>query len=251
MDSEDKILKLIKFETTGENHAEAVAYLQKLRGYKKDNLKKDSVNLKDDLNNLDLQTQEIAFSNYPAFIKTAESSRQVLKGWNETTKNVENLIEKLPDFSQKADHFVKTTLEIQSSSRLNSLTMKRHVDLLEILELPQLMETMIREDKYEDALELAAYVQKLGMKFENIPVVNNIVKTIESSWHVMITQLLQELKCDLTLPKCLQIVGFLRRMQAFSTSELKLKFLQTRDSWFKEILAGIPKADGEESKFYS
>lgn len=71
------------------------------------------------------------------------------------------------------------------------------------------------------------------------------MKTIESSWHVMITQLLSELKCDLTLPKCLQIVGYLRRMQAFSTSELKLKFLQTRDSWFKEILSGIPKADGE------
>lgn len=172
MDSEDKILKLINFETTGENRAEAVAYLQKLRRHKKDNLKKDSVNLKDDLNNLDLQKKEIAFSNYPAFIKTAESSRQVLKGWNETTKNVENLIEKLPDFSQKCDNFVKATLEIQSASRLNSLTMKRHVDLLEILELPQLMETMIREDKYEDALELASYVQKLGMKFDNIPVVN-------------------------------------------------------------------------------
>lgn len=59
----------------------------------------------------------------------------------------------------------------------------------------------------------------------------------------MITQLLAELKCDLTLPKCLQIVGYLRRMQAFSTTELKLKFLQTRDSWFKEILSSIPKTD--------
>lgn len=62
----------------------------------------------------------------------------------------------------------------------------------------------------------------------------------------MITQLLLDLKkCDLTLPKCLQIVGYLRRMQAFSTPELKLKFLQTRDSWFKELLAGIPKNDGK------
>lgn len=59
----------------------------------------------------------------------------------------------------------------------------------------------------------------------------------------MLTQLLSELKTDLTLPKCLQIVGFLRRMQAFSTPELKLKFLQIRDSWFKEILAAIPKND--------
>ena len=59
----------------------------------------------------------------------------------------------------------------------------------------------------------------------------------------MLTQLLSELKTDLTLPKCLQIVGFLKRMQAFSTLELKLKFLQIRDNWFKEILAAILKND--------
>jgi conserved oligomeric Golgi complex subunit 8 len=172
MDSDDKILKLIDFEASPETRAEAGNYLQKLRNYKKENLKKDAVNLKDNLSNLELNTQEIAFSNYPAFIKTAESSRQVLKGWNETTKNVENLIEKLPDFGDKCDDFVRSTLEIQSSARLNSLTMKRHVELLEILELPQLMESSIREEHYEDALELAAYVQKLGAKFENVPVVN-------------------------------------------------------------------------------
>ena len=172
MDSEDRILKLIGYDPSVESRAEAIVYLQKLRNYKKENLRKDSVNLKDDLNNIDLQTQEIAFSNYSAFIKTAESSRQVLKGWNETTKVCQNLIETLPDFSQKCDNFVKTTLEIQSSSRLNSLTMKRHVDLLEILELPQLMESSIRDEKYEDALELASYVQKLGVKFDNVPVVN-------------------------------------------------------------------------------
>lgn len=171
MSSEEKILKLIGYEATSSSQAEAIEYLRKLRTAKKETLKKDSVNLKDDLNNNDLKTQEIAFSNYPAFIKTAESSRQVLKGWNETTKNVETVIIKLPEFSQSCDLFVKNTLEIQNASRLNSLTMKRHVDLLELLELPQLMEESIRQERYEDALELASYVQKLGTKFD-IPVVN-------------------------------------------------------------------------------
>lgn len=101
MDSEDKILKLINYEASPKCRSEAVNYLRKLRNYKKENLKKDEILLKDDIKNLNLQTQEIAFSNYQAFIKTAESSRQVLKGWNEATKNVENLISKLPDFSQK------------------------------------------------------------------------------------------------------------------------------------------------------
>lgn len=64
----------------------------------------------------------------------------------------------------------------------------------------------------------------------------------------MITQLLSELKCDLQLQKCLSILGFLRRMQAFSSPELKLKFLQKRDCWFKEILAAIPKNDSKSDE---
>lgn len=70
MSSEEKILKLIGYESSASPQAEAIAYLHKLRVAKKETLKKDSVNLKDDLNNNDLKTQEIAFANYPAFIKT-------------------------------------------------------------------------------------------------------------------------------------------------------------------------------------
>lgn len=71
----------------------------------------------------------------------------------------------------------------------------------------------------------------------------NIVATIEGSWHTMLEQLLAQLRTDLQLPKCLQIVGYLRRMQAFSLQELKLKFLQARDNWFCSILNSIPKDD--------
>ncbi|CRL02517.1 CLUMA_CG015074, isoform A [Clunio marinus] len=242
MSSEEKILKLINFEATPETKAEAINYLQSLRRFKKEVLKKNSSQLENEFNNLEQETIQLAYGNYATFIKTAESSRQVLKGWNETSKNLDCLIEELPTFSEKCDVFIKSTLSIQSSSRLNSLTLKKYQEILEILELPQLMESSLRDEKYEDALELASYVQMLGMKHKSIPVVNNIVKIIESSWQVMISQLLSELKNDLTLPKCLQIVGYLKRMQAFSPTELKLKFLQTRDCWLKSILP-VTKTD--------
>ena len=61
----------------------------------------------------------------------------------------------------------------------------------------------------------------------------------------MLVQLVAQLRTDLQLPKCLQIVGYLRRMQAFGNSELKLKFLQARDAWLTNSLNSIPLDDGK------
>lgn len=68
---------------------------------------------------------------------------------------------------------------------------------------------------------------------------------MEALWHTMLVQLVAQLRTDLQLPKCLQIVGYLRRMQAFGDNELRLKFLQARDAWLKSCLEAIPTSDGE------
>lgn len=82
-------------------------------------------------------------------------------------------------------------------------------------------------------------------------VLQSIVLAIEGSWHTMLKQLLAQLKNELQLPKCLQVVGYLRRMQAFSTAELKLVFLQSRDIWLTKILANIPADDGNLVRYFS
>ena len=75
-------------------------------------------------------------------------------------------------------------------------------------------------------------------------VIQAIGSDVEASMELMLQQLLQQLRVSIQLPACLRVVGFLRRMEVFSDLELRLKFLQARDSWFRGILATIPKDNG-------
>nr|XP_019542322.2 conserved oligomeric Golgi complex subunit 8-like [Aedes albopictus] len=244
----EKVLKLVfpdKYEDilNNDNAPEVMDYMFKLGSYKVDQLKKEKIRLQDENKQNIEQTQELAVNNYKTFIQTAECSREIYRKFVQTEERVDSLSKKLPNFAETCQRFLDSSSNINSARRLNSLTLTRNAELLEILELPQLMETCIREGKYEEALELAAYVQRVGSKHGNIPIIANIRSAVEAAWHTMLVQLLSQLRTDLQLPKCLQVVGYLRRMQAFTTAELKLKFLQIRTAWFKELLAKIPQDD--------
>lgn len=66
---------------------------------------------------------------------------------------------------------MKEAEEIGASRRMNSLTLNRHTEILEILEIPQLMDTCVRNAYYEEALELAVYVKRLEKKHSSLPVI--------------------------------------------------------------------------------
>ena len=48
----------------------------------------------------------------------------------------------------------------------------RNTSLLEILELPQLMETVVRNQHYEEALQLHNYVSKLCKKQPDVKILS-------------------------------------------------------------------------------
>lgn len=66
---------------------------------------------------------------------------------------------------------MKEAEEIGASRRMNSLTLNRHTEILEILEIPQLMDTCVRNGYYEEALELATYVKRMEKKHTSLPVI--------------------------------------------------------------------------------
>ena len=62
----------------------------------------------------------------------------------------------------------------------------------------------------------------------------------------MLQQLLGRLKTSIQLPECLRIMGYLRRIAAFSEAELRLQFLACRDEWIGSLVDELDDSDSYE-----
>jgi len=110
----------------------------------------------------------------------------------------------------------------------NRKTLQHHMQLVELLEVPQLVDACSRNGFYDEALELAHFVNGLerrhllaaevrssdGKLRSGSSVVQSIVDEVHSTLRILRQQLLQHLTEQSSLPKELQILGILRKLDS-------------------------------------
>ena len=193
--------------------------------------------LKHHRDRLESHGKELAFEHYPTFISSAECSTQIARQFADNQRGVADLEDKIPRLRDLCHKFQSRSSEVSAQRKRTSLVLSRHTKLLEFLELPQLMETCVRNAKYEEALEIQQLAAKVAKPPKgDIRIVSKVVEDIRTSSEWMLNQLLARLRTQITLPECLKVVGLVRRMAAFSETELRIKFLQAREQHFDSVL---------------
>ncbi|CAI5782289.1 conserved oligomeric Golgi complex subunit 8 [Podarcis lilfordi] len=223
--------------------AELATYLSALAGLGLEALRREPGRLAEERAQLGAQTRALAFAHYKTFIRSAECTAETRRGFGGIEQGLDRLLGRLPPFAEACRNFMQEAEQIAQNRRMNSLTLNLHTEILEVLEIPQLMDTCVRNSYYEEALELVSYVRRLEKKHATIPVIQGIVAEVRQSTQLMLTQLIQQLRTNIQLPACLRIIGYLRCMDVFTEAELRITFLQARDIWLRSILAAVPGDD--------
>jgi len=104
------------------------------------------------------------------------------------------------------------------------------------------MNTFIKNQYYDDALDLLSYMKRISKKhfIAEIPIIKSIIEEVKESSKLLLDQLLSQLRSTVQLPVCLRVVGYLRRLESFTEVELRIKFIQLRNTWFESKLEMLP-----------
>ncbi|ONL94470.1 oligomeric Golgi complex component-related protein [Zea mays] len=198
-------------------------YVSELLSFSIERLHKEPELLRVDAERVRRQMQEVAVENYAAFIAASEALSFVRAQLESFDGHLEAMIEEIPNLTSGCTEFVESAQQILEERKLNQTLLANHTTLLDLLEIPQLMDTCIRNGNYDEALDLEAFVSKIWKLHPDLPVVQGLATEVKKTVQSLVSQLLQKLRSNIQLPECLRIVAHLRRIGVFSESELRLQ----------------------------
>lgn len=221
-------------------------YVSELLSFTLDRLHKEPELLRVDAERIWRQMQEVAVGNYRAFISSADALLSIKEEVSSIDKHLESLISEIPKLTSGCSEFVDSAEQILEKRKMNLTLLANHSTLLDLLEIPQLMDTCVRNGNYDEALDLEAYVAKLLTMHPKLPVIQALAAEVRQTTQSLLSQLLQKLRSNIQLPECLRIIGYLRRIGVFSEYEMRLQFLRCRETWLAGILDELDQRNGYE-----
>ncbi|KAL2662440.1 hypothetical protein GLYMA_02G043400v4 [Glycine max] len=221
-------------------------YVSELLSFTLDRLHKEPELLRVDADRIRRQMQEVAVGNYRSFIAAADALIAIRQEVSSIDNHLESLINEIPKLTSGCTEFIESAERILEKRKMNQTMLTNHSTLLDLLEIPQLMDTCVRNGNYDEALDLEAFVGKLSTMHPKLPVIQALAADVRLTTQSLLSQLLQKLRSNIQLPECLRIIGYLRRIGVFSEYGMRLLFLRCREAWLTGILEDLDQANPYE-----
>ncbi|KAG0239080.1 hypothetical protein BGW41_007923 [Actinomortierella wolfii] len=190
-------------------------YLERLTSLPASALHNEPAKLREEQLKVERDMSELAFRDYKAFIHVKDAKDEVHSTLDTLHQHLGQFHQQLPVLGHAISDFSTAVQPILERQHVYSAILACHSQLLDVLEIPLLMETCVRNGYYHEALELSAHVQRLVVRYPGIGLIQGIEAKVAQGKERMLAQLLAQLREPIKLPAALKIVGFLRRMGHF------------------------------------
>ncbi|KAF9427997.1 hypothetical protein BGZ76_002104 [Entomortierella beljakovae] len=192
-------------------------YLNRLTSLPARALHNEPEKLREEQLKVERDMSELAFRDYKAFILVKDCKQDVQSTFETLGQHLDHFQETIPQFVDALSNFNSKVSPILERQNVFSSILATHSQLLEVLEIPLLMETCVRNGYYNEALELATHVQRLVSRYPNIALIREIELKVAQGKEMMLSQLLAQLREPIKLLVAVRVIGFLRRIGSFST----------------------------------
>lgn len=214
------------------------ALLDELAGLSAEAIRRRPAQLAASLKGLQAQLASLLDGSAPAFVESADCIKQVHRETVRVSETLTMLENHLPLAAEEATVLLDVIPSIANARERNALLLEQHANVLEVLELPQLMDACVRNGMIDEALELEAAVRAEALMHPDIPIMIQVSQGVSGHVQVLRDQLLAQLCGPLKLPAALSCIGFLRRIpppDSMSDSELRQTFLKSRNAYFAQV----------------
>ncbi|CAM9284961.1 unnamed protein product, partial [Ectocarpus sp. 12 AP-2014] len=191
----------------------------------------------------------LSLDHYRVFIQNQECVRHVRAQGKEMERYLASLLAEVHGLGAEFSVFQREAAELVGGHKRNRQTLKHHMQarlLVELLEVPQLMDACVRSDLMEEALSIATFASTLERRHRSrrvVPsapvgsvggdtaakdepieghlpgVIKMIVEEVRESARGLQERLVAKLRGPIQLTSCLQVVSCLRRLEILSLEE--------------------------------
>ena len=191
----------------------------------------------------------LCHTEYPTFLSLHKSSSVLSNTLSSLSSSLTSLIDVIPSLEAQTRQFSAETQAIQETRTKARQVLTHHDALVDILDVPSLIDTCVRNGYYQEAMDLSAHAQRLAERMPDLPIIQDVAAEAAHAMRLMLAQLLTLLREPAKLPALFKAVSFLRKMGTFDERELALVFITSRLVHLNNVLNGIEKERIDHARY--
>lgn len=195
----------------------------------------------------------LTHTSYPTFLSLHTTTNSLRSSLSSLSISLDTLIDKsLPALENAAREFKERSgPEVLSERTKARVVLEQHDKLRDLLDVPVLIDTCVRNGMYAEALSIASHASSslatLSSTSDPLPLAMSLNASIFHSLRTMLSILLSTLRepgPGRKLPALWKAVNFIRRMEVLEEEELALAFLSGRADCLHTVLGSLGREHG-------